>query len=88
MLKKKAAGKRRKLYHFTNLIDDFQFTDIEYGSVSEDNETWFKGCLYPLDNPNMDRLQQVIDDYDNTKIVTRHYRCAPEIKDVCLFIAK
>lgn len=87
MLKKKVAGKRRKLYHFSDLLSDFQFTDIEYGLVSEDKETRFKGCLYALDNPNMDVLQKIINDYDNTKIVTRYYRYAPELKGVCLFIA-
>lgn len=88
MLKQKVAGKRRKLYHFSNLIIDFQFTDIDYGLASEDKETWFTGSLYVLDNPDMDVLHQVISNYDNTKIVTRYNRYAPELKNVCLFITK
>ena len=87
MLKTKQQNKRRKLYHFNQLVNDFMYHDFSYGTFTKDNIK-FNGYLYALDNPDMDKLKEVNDKYDNVAITTRQYRYAPEIKDTCIFIAQ
>ena len=83
MLKQKQTAKRRKLYKFNQLIRDFSYFKFKYWDTEG-----FKGWIYALDNPDKERLQSVIRDYDNTKTIESHYRYAPEIVVTWLFIAK
>lgn len=87
MLKPKQKNKKRRLYHFDDMINDFDFYDISHGIVETD-EGRYTGDLYVLDKPDENRLKEIIEKYDNTYIVRRYYRYAPELKDICLFIAK
>lgn len=93
MLKEKQPGKKRRLYHFYNLINDFNFYD--YKKI---HYKGFKGILYKIDRysdcikiDSMDqfinKLKNVINKYDNTLILTTYKEYAPEIKERCLFLA-
>lgn len=85
MLKEKTTNKRRRLYHFTDLIKDFNYYDYRLATI--DNA---RGVVYALDTYkiNMDRLRDIERAYDNTKIIRTFCEYAPEIKKVWLFISK
>lgn len=93
MLKEKQPGKKRRLYHFYNLINDFNFYD--YKKI---HYKGFKGILYKIERysdykkiDSMDqfinKLNSIINKYDNTLILTTYKEYAPEIKERCLFLA-
>lgn len=84
MLVEKRKDKRRKLYHFSDLINDFSFYDMrrtEFGGM--------KGTLYYLcDNVSVPKRKYIDDKYHNTLWVVSICEYAPEIKKCCLFIAE
>lgn len=83
MLVEKQQNKKRKLYHFTDLINEFNFYDLCSFKYKK-----FKGCLYYLDNPDEKQLKHVIEKYQNTKIFHARSAYAPEQVKTCLFIAQ
>jgi hypothetical protein len=85
MLVKKEKNKKRKLYHFTDLINDFNFYDYKFIKYEG-----FTGCLYALDEYklNYDKLNEIETKYNNTKIITTYCEYAKEIKKTWLFISR
>lgn len=84
MLKQKIKGKRRKLYHFSDMINDFNFYDminIEYAGM--------KGTLYYLcDNVSVEKRKYIDNKYHNTLWIITICEYASEIKKCCLFVAE
>ena len=73
MLLKKCKGKKRKLYHVDwgcDFFKDFSYYDFKSFTING-----FKGCLYYLDNPNIEKLKEVEKKYHKVKI---HYDCDNE----------
>ncbi len=87
MLIKKESNKRRKLYHFEQFREEFDYFHFDRIRTKSETGDVFKGYVYALRNPNMEALGSVVEKFDNTMCITAQYRYAPEIKDVCLFIA-
>ena len=71
MLKEKQPGIKRRLYHFYNLINDFNF--YEYKKIDSMDQF-------------INKLNSIINKYDNTLILTTYKEYAPEIKERCLFL--
>lgn len=85
MLLKKCKGKKRKLYHVDwgcDFFKDFSYYDFKIVIING-----FKGCLYYLDNPSIEKLEEVESKYHNTLILKCNKEYAPELKFTCLFIA-
>lgn len=85
MLLKKCKNKKRKLYHIDwgcDFFNDFSYYDFKSVIING-----FKGCLYYLDNPNIEKLKEVEKKYHNTLVLNGHREYAPEQTFTCLFIA-
>ena len=77
--------KRRKLYHFHNMIqDNIEYFDFQYVS----NNQGQKGTRYLLSNPLTEEQKNKLEKYDNVIISECHYRYAPEIKHTTLILLK
>lgn len=87
MLIKKESNKRRKLYHFEQFREEFDYFHFDRIRTKSETGDVFKGYVYALDNPNMELLINVATKYGNTKIMSWQLKWAPEKKHVCLFIA-
>ena len=83
MLRKKETGKKRKLYHFSDLIKDFNFYDIKSYNISD-----FKGNIFYLSSPDLNKLIEIENTYHNTMVLNKRCEYAQEIKNICLFIAR
>lgn len=94
MLKQKQKNKKRKLYHFINLIDDFNF----YNSIKY-NYNGFNGVLYEIDKfynykkadtkeEYQEKIKKVYNNYENTYFLNGCCKYAPELKKVYLFVAR
>lgn len=69
--------KRRKLYHFHNMIEDgLDFFD----SMRVANDEGKKGCRYILSNKLSEEQKAKLSKYDNVIFSNATYRYAPEIK--------
>lgn len=82
MLVSKEKGKRRKLYK-SEFYSDFNYYDFKNVVING-----LKGMMYALDKPNLEKLEKVEKEYENTKIIKTYCEYAPEIKKVWLFIAR
>ena len=85
MLVKPQKNKRRKLYHIYWGCDFFK--SFEYYDYRIVNIKSFRGCLYYLDKPNLNKLKEIENKYHNTLILNGQKEYAPEIKFSCLFVA-
>lgn len=83
MLKHKESGKRRKLYHFSDMIQSFNYYEDRYI-----NYKGFEGCLFTLSNPDNDKLRQIENQYDNIEIIITCCEYAPEVKKTCIFMGR
>lgn len=84
MLVEKRRDKKRKLYHFIDLINDFNFYDMRSTKIAG-----MKGTLYYLcDNVSVEKRKYIDDKYHNTLWLISVCEYAPEIKKCCLFIAE
>lgn len=77
--------KRRKLYHFHNMIqDNISFFDYHYVKDNKGN----KGTRYILSDPLTDNQIKKLSKYDNVIISECHYKYAAQIKHDTLIILK
>ena len=77
--------KRRKLYHFHNMIqDNISFFDYQYVKDNKGN----KGTRYLLADPLTDDQKKKLSKYDNVIISECKYKYAPEIHHQTLIILK
>lgn len=85
MLVKPRKNKRRKLYHVDwgcDFFKNFSYYDFRITVING-----FRGCLYYLENPDMEKLQAVENDFHNTLVLNGHREYAPEQRFKCLFVA-
>jgi hypothetical protein len=84
MLVKKEKNKKRRLYHFIDLINNFNYYEDRFITYEG-----FTGWIYALDEYklNYDRLNEIESKYHNTKVIKTYCQYAPEIKKVWLFIS-
>ena len=92
-------SKKRKLYHFSNLINDFIFTNAQKMFYKNNcNNTIYEGVLYHVEKFSnyersdsekdfINKLNNVYIKYDNIETTTARSRYAPEIEKKCLFLA-
>lgn len=83
MLKEKQKGKKRKLYHFSDLIKDFNFYDY----ITNFKYFNFTGTAYYLENANNEKIKEVINKYDNVIKLKAKSEYAPEQEKILLFIS-
>lgn len=94
MLKLKEANKKRKLYHFNNLINDFNYYAYYY--INNDNMKGWAYCIIPFGNHKTaetieafnKKIEYVEKNYHNTLIMRSCCEYAPEIKRIWLFIGE
>ena len=80
------------LFSFLDKDDEYDFLevigkDFSYYDFKSVIIIGFKGCLYYLDNPNIEKLEEVEKKYHNTLVLNGHREYAPEQTFTCLFIA-
>lgn len=92
-------SKKRKLYHFSNLINDFTFYDCyKFNYINKLNNTIYEGMLYKIEkfsnfqrvdtqNDYINKKNEIFLNFDNTQLLTAQKEYAPEIKNDCLFIS-
>lgn len=92
-------SKKRKLYHFSNLINDFIFNDCyKFNYINKLNNTIYEGMLYKIEkfsnfqrvdtqNDYINKKNEIFLNFDNTQLLTAQKEYAPEIKNDCLFIS-
>lgn len=92
-------SKKRKLYHFSNLINDFIFNDCyKFNYINKLNNTIYEGVLYKIEkfsnfqrvdtqNDYIKKKNEIFLNYDNTQLLTAQTEYAPEIKNDCLFVS-
>ena len=66
MLVEKGTVKRRKMYHFMNMVKDFGFCDEHFGKLIENGKT-YKGIYYILDSLDENRKKYVQENFENTQ---------------------
>lgn len=77
--------KRRKLYHFCNLISDgINFYHFEAVKDNSGN----RGTRFLLSDPLTDSQKEKLYKYDNVIISNASYRYAPEIKRDTIILLK
>lgn len=77
--------KKRKLYHFSDLIND-GIMFFNFMSVKDNNGK--KGIRYLLSNPLTEDQKEKLSKYDNVIISSAVYRYAPEIKHDSIILLK
>lgn len=91
MLKEKIQGKNRKLYHMDKMYKQhIDFDDYKFIHITNKNNYIFKGCCYSLSNyeKNKEKINEILEKFDNTHIFKTYCEYAPEIKKVWLFIGR
>ena len=68
--------KRRKLFHFTDVIKNFNFIDCHRVTA----HTGEKGTRYLLDGIITKEQKNMLEKYDNVIIGSAHYRYSPNIE--------
>lgn len=85
MLVKPCKNKRRKLYRVDwgcDFFKNFSYYDFRVTVING-----FRGCLYYLENPDMEKLQAVENNFHNTLVLNGHREYALEQRFKCLFVA-
>lgn len=82
MLVKKQPNKKRKLYHFSDFIKDFNFYDCRRAKIDG-----FTGWMYFLSDPVENDKKERVNTFQNTLFLNSRCEYAPEIKHHVLFIA-
>lgn len=86
MLKEKTKTKKRRLYHFCDLINDFDF----YNFIIHKNGVYYYIIPKTTDNKNdfEAKLKYTLEKYENTLKMEAASQYAPEQKQIILFISK
>ena len=69
MLVEKGSVKRRKMYHFMDMVKDFGFYDERFGKLTEHGKT-YKGIYYMLDSLDENKQKFVQENFQNTQFTT------------------
>lgn len=87
MLVNKTNGKRRKLFHFSDLIKNFEFS--AYYKHKMDGHSGWMYRIHEKNGVDMNEaIERITNSYDNTEFLKGHAQYAPEIKFTYLFVAK
>ena len=90
MLRKADKNNRRKLYNIWSFYKDFNYYDYSSFKVKLKDNSLLRGTIYALDEYKLDmeKLEYIEKNFDNTKVYKSYCQYAPEIKKVWLFIAR
>ena len=77
--------KKRKLYHFSDLIND-KIMYFDFMHVKDGNEN--KGVKFLLSDPLTESQKEKLSKYDNIIISSVSYKYAPEIKHDTIILLK
>lgn len=85
MLLEKKKGFKRKLYHFEQLIKEFNYSGFG-ATTCEGFEGWYY-VLTTNDTDTLEKLKKIDMYFHNTKTLVKNCEYAPELNYYCIFIA-